>query len=237
MGVSSFFWCPPKAHVNVRAFDCLRNRVRVCVFTCPALRRLHCNAQNLRTARHHPHKVASVGALEEDVHGMLHEIVYFGVRDVDDRLGCPTATHGCFYSFHVGDADVGSGGAGRPARRLDRPDGQTVRRVGQGRKAIRMDVRALVTTGRQAGSQPNRRTDVQCLRCHCSKAPGDALGLIHTSRLFACSGRFTLHGAGIRRVRRWGGEARRSRHAAECGGRVPEGCEELQHVRRVHQEP
>ncbi len=30
---------------------------------------------------------------------MLADITYIGDRDVDAQLGCPTATHGCFYSF------------------------------------------------------------------------------------------------------------------------------------------
>ena len=32
---------------------------------------------------------------------MLADITYIGDREVDAQLGCPVATHGCFYSFVV----------------------------------------------------------------------------------------------------------------------------------------
>ena len=40
-----------------------------------------------------------VGPVKEDAFGMLADISYLGVKEVDHRLGCPTSTHGCFYSF------------------------------------------------------------------------------------------------------------------------------------------
>lgn len=38
---------------------------------------------------------------ESDV---LHHLVYIGIEDVDQALGCPVASHACFYFFA---ADVG----------------------------------------------------------------------------------------------------------------------------------
>ena len=39
------------------------------------------------------------GPLRPDAFGSLPDITYLGNEELDKRLGCPAATHGCFYSF------------------------------------------------------------------------------------------------------------------------------------------
>ena len=55
--------------------------------------------RRLTRSRKHISRQHYVGPVQEDAFGLLADISYIGLPEVDKQLGCPAATHGCFYSF------------------------------------------------------------------------------------------------------------------------------------------